>query len=254
MDCGTLPDNLIESELFGYEKGAFTGAQNRKIGKIERANGGTLFIDEISSLNFQAQAAFLNLLQNKEVERIGGGTPNPVDVRIIAASNRDLKQMVDDKTFRHDLYYRLKVFTLTMPALSERTEDILPLSYFFLRKFAPGRDIQLTGEAAAKLKRFEWPGNIRELENSIKHALILLGDGNLLDSQHLPLEMEQGYWAVRKQNLSLRQMLDSTEKRLIQQALLENDMNIDKCAEALKISRRTLYYRLKQFEIDLGEV
>ncbi|MDR2502842.1 MAG: sigma-54 dependent transcriptional regulator, partial [Deltaproteobacteria bacterium] len=254
VDCGTLPDNLIESELFGFEKGSFTGAQNRKTGKIERADGGTLFIDEISSLNFQAQAAFLNLLQNKEFERIGGCGPRLVDVRIIAASNRDLKRMVCDKTFRHDLYYRLKVFTLTMPALRERAEDILPLAYFFLHKLAPGRDIQFTSAAASKLRGFEWPGNIRELENSIKHALILLGDGSTLDSRHLPLEMEQGYWTARSRNISLKQMLDNAEKRLIQQALLENDMNIDKCARMLKISRRTLYYRLKQFDIDLGEI
>jgi two-component system response regulator AtoC len=251
VDCGTLPSNLIESELFGYEKGAFTGALNRKIGRIERANGGTLFLDEISTLDFNSQAALLRVIQSKEFERIGGNEPLGVDVRIIAASNRDLKKMVEDKTFRHDLYYRLKVFTIVMPPLKERTEDIIPLAYFFINKYGNNRNITLAPEAAMKLKSFDWPGNIRELENAVKHALILVGEGNVIESKHLPLELDQGYWAFRDRKLSLREILERTEKSIIQQALLENDLNIEKCAKALRISKRTLYYRINKLGIDL---
>lgn len=254
VDCGTLPANLIESELFGYEKGAFTGAQNQKIGKIERADGGTLFLDEISTLDFDSQAALLHVIQNKEVERLGGSGPRPVDVRIISASNRNLKRLVEDKVFRHDLYYRLKVFTIIMPSLQERSEDILPLTYYFLKKYSPGRPIRLSPEAALKLKHYEWPGNIRELENAVKHALILLGEEDVIENCHLPLELDQGYWSGRCRKLSLREMVENTERNVIRQALLENDLNVDQCARALRVSRRTLYYRLKKLGIDLGQV
>lgn len=250
VDCAVLPSNLIESELFGYEKGAFTGALSRKIGKIERANGGTLFLDEISTLDFNSQAALLSVIQNRQFERVGGSSPQTIDVRIIAASNRNLKQMVKDKTFRHDLYYRLKVFTIVMPPLKDRLEDIIPLTYYFLNKYSSA-NITLSVEAAMKLKSYEWPGNIRELENAVKHALILVGDGEVIEIKHLPLELNQGYWAFRDQNLSLKEIVETTERNVIQQALLENDLNIEKCAQALRVSKRTLYYRIKRLGIDL---
>jgi len=254
VDCGTLPANLIESELFGYEKGAFTGAQNQKTGKIERADGGTLFLDEISTLDFDSQAALLHVIQNKEFERLGGSCPRPVDIRIISASNRNLKKLVEDKVFRHDLYYRLKVFTIVMPSLQERAEDILPLTYYFLKKYCPSRPVRLSPEAALKLKYYEWPGNIRELENAVKHALILLGEEDVIENRHLPLELDQGYWSGRSRKLSLREMVENTERNVIRQALLENDLNVDQCARALRVSRRTLYYRLKKLGIDLCQI
>lgn len=250
VDCAVLPSNLIESELFGYEKGAFTGALSRKIGKIERANGGTLFLDEISTLDFNSQAALLSVIQNRQFERVGGSSPQTIDVRIIAASNRNLKQMVKDKAFRHDLYYRLKVFTIVMPPLKDRLEDIIPLTYYFLNKYS-STNITLSVEAAMKLKSYEWPGNIRELENAVKHASILVGDKEVIEIKHLPLELNQGYWAFRDQNLSLKEIVETTERNVIQQALLENDLNIEKCAQALRVSKRTLYYRIKRLGINL---
>lgn len=254
VDCGTLPANLIESELFGHEKGAFTGALNQKAGKIERADGGTLFLDEISTLDFDSQAALLHVIQNKEFERIGGSGPRPVDVRIISASNRNLKSLVEEKVFRHDLYYRLKVFTIVMPSLQERAEDILPLTYYLLKKFGPKREIRLSPEAALKLKHYEWPGNIRELENTVKHALILLGEENVIENRHLPLELDENYWSARSRKLSLREMVENTERNIIRQALLENDLNVDQCARDLRVARRTLYYRLKKLGIDLCQI
>lgn len=252
IDCASLPANLIESELFGYEKGAFTGASNQKKGKVERANGGTLFFDEISTLDFNGQAALLNLIQNQEFERIGGDTLHSIDVRIIVASNQDLKEMVKTKTFRHDLYYRLNVFTLLMQPLRERTEDIIPLAYFLINKLSPAQGITLSTEAALKLKSYQWPGNIRELENVIKHALILLGDDKTIEISHLPLDLNKGYWAYRDLDLGLKEILQTTEKDIIEQALLENNLNIEESAKALKIPVRTLYYKINKLKISLA--
>lgn len=251
IDCASLPANLIESELFGYEKGAFTGAAAQKKGKIERANGGTLFLDEISTLDLNAQATLLNLIQNQEFERIGGNTLHSINIRIIAASNQDLKQMVKNKSFRHDLYYRLNVFTVFLPPLRERTEDIIPLAYFFINKFSTDERITLSTEAALKLKSYMWPGNIRELENVIKHALILLQDQKTIEISHLPLELNKGYWGFRDLNLGLKEILHTTEKNAIEQALLENDLNIEDCAKSLKIPVRTLYYKINKLGISL---
>lgn len=252
VDCASLPANLIESELFGYEKGAFTGAVNRKIGKVERAHGGTLFLDEISTLDYHAQGALLSLIQNREFERIGGTKAHVIDIRVIAASNQNLKQMVRDKTFRHDLYYRLNVFTIVMPPLRQRKEDIIPLAYFFLRKYSQRTDLSFSTEAAMKLREYEWPGNIRELENAIKHALILSKGSAVIESRHLPLELNQGYWGIRDKNMSLKDILNATEKSAIEQSLLENNLDIGACAKSLHISRRSLLYRMKKLNITLA--
>lgn len=251
VDCASLPDSLIESELFGYEKGAFTGANSRRVGKIERADGGTLFLDEISTLNPNAQAKLLTVIQNREFERLGGNHTQPIDVRIIVASNQSLKQMVIDKTFRHDLYYRLNVFSVELLPLRERKEDIIPMAYYFINKFGNRDNISLSTDAALKLKIYEWPGNIRELENSIKHALILIKDKNTIESIHLPLDLNQGYWKLGYKNMGLKDAVEKTEQMIIEQALVDSDFNIDKCAETLKISRRTLYYRINKFDIDI---
>ncbi len=252
VDCATLPSSLVESELFGYEKGAFTGASSQKQGKIERADGGTLFLDEISLLDFSAQAALLSLIQNLEFERVGGNRLHKVDMRIIAASNQNLQEMLKQKTFRQDLYYRLNVFTLVMPRLKDRAGDIIPLAYFFINKYGSRKGVSLSTEAAMKLTSYEWPGNIRELENVIKRALILMGQDPVIEISHLPLELNQGYWAFRELNLGLNEILETTEKHAIEQALVENNLNIEKCAQALKMPKRTLYYRIKKLNIDLG--
>ncbi len=252
IDCASLPANLIESELFGYEKGAFTGASTQKKGKIERANGGTLFFDEISTLDLNAQATLLNLIQNQEFERIGGNTLHSINIRIIAASNQDLKEMVKNKSFRHDLYYRLNVFTVFMPPLRERADDIIPLAYFFINRFRTMEGITLSTEAALKLKSYLWPGNIRELENVIKHALILMGEKKTIEISHLPLELNKGYWEFRDLNLGLKEVLQTTEKNTIEQSLLENNLNIEDCARSLKIPVRTLYYKINKLGISLA--
>lgn len=251
VDCASLHPNLVESELFGFEKGAFTGALSSRSGKLERAHGGTLFFDEISTLDLKGQASLLSVIQNKEFERIGGSRPHTLDIRIVAASNQNLKQMVKDKQFRHDLYYRINVFSIYMPPLRERQDDIIPLAYFLIRKFSGSDDIELTPQAALKLKSYEWPGNIRELENAIKYALLLIRGTRFIDGDHLPLELKQGYWAFREKNLGLREILEATEKSIIEQTLLENDLNVDKSARALKMPRRTLYYRMNKLNIDL---
>lgn len=251
VDCASLHPNLVESELFGFEKGAFTGALSSRSGKLERAQGGTLFFDEISTLDLKGQASLLSVIQNREYERIGGSRMHTLDVRIVAASNQNLKQMVKDKQFRHDLYYRINVFSINLPPLRERQDDIIPLAYFLIRKFSGRDDIELTPQAALKLKGYEWPGNIRELENAIKYALILNRENRFIDGAHLPLELNQGYWAFREKNMGLREILETTEKNIIEQTLLENDLNVDKSARALKIPRRTLYYRMNKLSIDL---
>lgn len=253
VDCASMHPNLVESELFGFEKGAFTGAVSQKIGKLERANGGTLFLDEISTLDPSSQASLLSVIQNREFEKIGGSRSQVLNIRIIAATNQNLKQMVKDKIFRHDLYYRLKVFTICMPGLKQREEDIIPMAYYLIRKFSNRKDIELSSEAALKLKNYDWPGNIRELENAIRHALILINEDNMIGSRHLPLELNQGYWSFRDKNIGIREMLEALERSIIEQALLENDLNVEKCAQVLKISKRTLYYRMKKLNVNLAE-
>jgi nitrogen regulation protein NR(I) len=175
INCVAIPDTLLESELFGYEKGAFTGAAGRRVGKIEQANGGTVFLDEIGDMPFSIQAKILRLLQERSIERLGGRQPIPVDVRIIAATNRDLEKALEEGKFREDLYYRLKVVTLQLPPLRERAEDIGLLSEYFLSRFSAEMEIENPGtteEAQTSLRAGGWPGNVRELANTLQKALI----------------------------------------------------------------------------------
>ena len=175
INCVAIPETLLESELFGYEKGAFTGAVNRRVGKFEQANGGTVFLDEIGDMPFGIQAKILRLLQERSIERLGGREPIPVDVRIIAATNRDLEAALAQGRFREDLYYRLKVVTLWLPPLKERTQDIILLAEYFLARFAREMDMGnpgMTEEAKLLLQNHPWPGNVRELANAMQKALI----------------------------------------------------------------------------------
>lgn len=191
INCAAVPDTMLESELFGYEAGAFTGANKRKQGLVEIADGGVLFLDEISSMPVEMQAKLLRMLEEREVRRMGGVKWLPVDIQVIAASNRDLKAMIAEGKFREDLYYRLKVLDLHLPPLRERREDIPALVGFFVRQMAPrmGKQVHdVTPRALAALKAYHWPGNIRELRNAIERALLFC-DGDTLELKHLPPEI-----------------------------------------------------------------
>jgi len=193
INCAAIPDNLLEATLFGYEKGAFTGAQSAQAGKFEQADGGTLLLDEISEMPLALQAKLLRVLQEREVERVGGRKPLPVDIRVLATSNRDMVTEVAAGRFREDLYYRLNVFPLAIPALRERPGDILPLARHFLALHGArlGRAAKLGPDAAAKLAAHTWPGNVRELENVMQRALIL-ASGDVIEAEHLLLQPGAG--------------------------------------------------------------
>jgi DNA-binding NtrC family response regulator len=192
INCVAIPETLLESELFGYEKGAFTGATNRRVGKIEQANHGTVFLDEIGDMPFSIQAKILRLLQEKSIERLGGRSPIPVDVRVLAATNRDLETALEEGRFREDLYYRLKVVTLTLPPLRDRAGDVTMLAEYFLKKFAKAMNIDFPGlrpEAGGILNNYSWPGNVRELSNTMQKALIF--------SRGAPISGEEISQAIR---------------------------------------------------------
>jgi transcriptional regulator with PAS, ATPase and Fis domain len=239
INCAALPEQLLESELFGFERGAFTGALQSKPGLIELAAGGVLFLDEVTEMSPAAQAKFLRVLQEREFLRLGGTRPVRVDVRVIAATNRDLEDAVARGEFRADLYYRLNVFDIRIPPLRERRDDILPLAVGFLREFGDAT-AELTPEAMEALRRHEWPGNVRELRNVLERALIMC-DGPFIDTAHLRLR-------VRKDvPLSSASDLETLEKRAIERAMRDADGNKVKAARQLGISRMQLYGRLRKF-------
>src|SRR5207302_2046957 len=190
VDCGSLVPTLIESEVFGYEKGAFTGAMRSKEGLFQTANGGTIFLDEIGELSQELQAKLLRVLQEKEVRPVGSNQKFKVDVRVIAATNRDLEAAQKEGTFRKDLYFRLNVVTLHLPPLRERRSDVTPLVHYFLDRFAPGQAITITPAAMKTLLQYDWPGNVRELENCIERA-VALGDRETIDVSDLPPAVRQ---------------------------------------------------------------
>jgi transcriptional regulator with PAS, ATPase and Fis domain len=239
INCAALPEQLLESELFGFERGAFTGAQQSKPGQIELAAGGVLFLDEITEMTPAAQAKFLRVLQEREFLRLGGTKPVRVNVRVIAATNRDLDDAVAQGDFRADLYYRLNVFDIRIAPLRERRDDILPLAAGFLREFAGGT-AELTPAAMEALCRHEWPGNVRELRNVLERGVILC-DGPLIDVEHLCLR------ARKDVPLSSVTDLETLEKKAVERAMREADGNKVRAAKQLGISRMQLYGRLRKF-------
>lgn len=254
VNCAALPEHLVENELFGHERGAFTGAVSAKKGRFETADGGTLFLDEVGELSMPAQAKLLRVLQEKEFERVGGTRTLRVDVRLVAATNQNLEDMVADGRFRQDLYYRLSVFPLYLPALRERLDDIMPLVTHFVDKY--GRDCGkriagITAEASARLRSHHWPGNIRELENVIQRAVILCGDNGIIDRPQLPLwfqaEDQSGFTAA---GTTLAEALAGLEKRLISEALESTQGNMSKAAEQLGITERIIGLRMKEYGLD----
>jgi DNA-binding NtrC family response regulator len=244
VHCASLADTLLESELFGHERGAFTGATSGRIGRFEMADGGTIFLDEIGEISPSLQVKLLRVLQERTFERVGGSQPVIVDIRILSATNKDLRQEVGEGKFREDLYYRLNVFPVVLPSLAERQEAIIPLAEYFVRKFAVSlakKVPQLTDEARADLRDYTWPGNIRELQNVIERALILSRD--VIDSDVLNLE------GPTSTTPSVGGLLQAHEKELIRKALTETGGNRKQAAEILGISLRTLQYRIKDYGI-----
>ncbi len=245
VNCAALPENLLESELFGYEKGAFTGAANRRIGKFELANGGTILLDEISEIPVSLQAKLLRVLQENEVDRIGGSYPVSVDVKVIATTNVDLEEAVEKGDFRRDLYYRLNVICLELPPLRERKQDIIPLSEYFINKFNAlnGTSIKgLSPEAKEMLLEYDWEGNVRELEN-VMHRAVLLTSGELITPDVLQLMKKKRAGGKEMPLVPLKEM----EKILIEKALEETSGNRTRAAKVLGISVRTLRNKLSEY-------
>ncbi len=246
VNCAAIPEDLIESELFGHEKGAFTGASSRRQGKFELAEGGTLFLDEVGDMSLKTQAKLLRVLEEEAVQRVGGGEPIKVDVRVIAASNKNLKDEIERGNFREDLYYRLSVIPIKVPSLKERKEDVPFLVDHFLREFCVenGKKLKkITSEALDLMSRYDWPGNVRELKNLIERLVIMV-PGNTVTTMDIPLSLRE------KSQPSLREAKQEFEKYLITQTLRANRGNISKSAKILKIDRSLLYQKLKTYGLE----
>ena len=251
VNCAAIPENLLESELFGYEKGAFTGAVSRRIGKFEEADGGTLLLDEISEMDIRLQAKLLRVLQERQIDRIGGKKPIDVDVRILATSNRDMRQEVLNKTFREDLYFRLNVVNLALPALRDRKGDILPLAEYFVKKYSELNDLPvkpLAKKTRERLLAYDWRGNVRELENTM-HRAVLMSAGTEIDEDAVLLmsPMEQASETAAGTDTLVGRTVADVEKDLIISTLKHTLGNRTHAANILGISIRTLRNKLKQY-------
>jgi len=267
INCAAIPETLLETELFGHEKGAFTGAATRKPGKFELANRGTLFLDEIGDLPLSLQAKILRALEEKRFERVGGTAPLQVDVRVVAATNRNLKAAVAARQYREDLYFRLSVFPITIPPLRERADDITTLAHFFIDRFCRDlnkKPLALSDAAELALRGYAWPGNVRELQNCIERAVILT-EGETIHPHHLnlsfrpssvaPLEQADGNaWANIDLSGNLtdatRRVVAEVERRKIEQALKEAGGDRGRAAELLQISFRTLLGKLREYALE----
>jgi transcriptional regulator with PAS, ATPase and Fis domain len=245
ISCAALPETLLESELFGYERGAFSGAEKRRIGKFELAHKGTLFLDEVGDIPISTQVKLLRVLQEFTFERLGGNAPIKVDVRLITATNQDLQHKITQGMFREDLYFRLNVITIRLPALRERKEDIKLLAEHFVEKFSRrcGRDLAgISKSALDKLVRYDWPGNVRELENVMERAVVL-SRGAHITEKDIPLESG----AVQRK--SMHESLADVEKNHIAEILEQTDWNLSETAARLGIHRNTLRMKIKSYGI-----
>ena len=243
INCGAFPEGLLESELFGHEKGAFTGAQYKRKGKLEMANGGTIFFDEIGNIAAKMQMDLLRVIETKQFTPLGSNKVVNVDFRIIAATNSDLEKKVAEKDFREDLYYRLNVFSIQIPPLRERTMDIPPIAHYFLDKYARSMNKDVTDispEAMRILTQYNWPGNIRELRNTVERALVVVGKKNRIEVEDLNLLF------LSKANPP-GDSLEEIEKAHVKRILEQSDWNISRSAETLKIDRVTLYNKIKKY-------
>ncbi len=248
LNCAALPETLLESELFGHEKGAFTGADAMRKGRFEMANGGSLFLDEIGDLRLHLQAKLLRVLQEKEFERVGSSRPISVDVRILAATHRDLEKLIQEGQFREDLYYRLNVVTVVLPPLRERRQDIPPLLDHLVKKFAEknGKTIKgFTQEARDALLRYDYPGNVRELENIVERATVITRD-EVIGRSDLPLTV-QASDKVDNRGTNMTAVVEGLERKMIKEALAQSDGVQTRAADKLGITERALRYKLKKY-------
>ena len=251
INCAAIPETLLESELFGYEKGAFTGASKTTIGKIETANGGTLMLDEIGDLPMPLQAKLLRFLQERTIERVGGRQEIPIDVRIVGATHQDLKRHIAEGRFREDLYYRLAEIVIDIPPLRERTGDAVLLAHAFLRKYAAEQRrpaMSMSEDAIRALEAHAWPGNVRELQNLIKRATIM-ADGNRLVCEDLGLAPASADETLGTPILDLRAVRERAERQAVVAALARTDGNVARTAEILGVSRPTLYDLMNRLQI-----
>ena len=251
LNCGALPDNLFESELFGYERGAFTGAMSTKAGRFELADGGTLFLDEIGELSLKAQVDFLRVLETKEFRRLGGTRVTKVNTRVLAATNRNLEEAVKAGAFRDDLYYRLHVIPIRLPPLRHRSEDIPLLVESFLEEFSRAHQknpMEVSPSTMRLLKLYSWPGNIRELRNVIERLVVTVRE-KVIQPVHLPLEVQASREEARTMVVTLGTALEEIERDVIRRTLAEVTNHREKAAALLGISPRTLQYKIKQYGI-----
>jgi len=248
VNCGAIPENLLETELFGHEKGAFTGAVVRKIGKFELAGDGTIFLDEIGDLSPLMQVKLLRALQEHEVERVGGGMPIRIYAKFISATNRDLKQLVKEGRFREDLFYRLNVFPIELPPLRKRREDVPNLlNYFIETRIEPSRHVEFTKRALEKLIQWDWPGNLRELENLAERALLFAGERDLIKEDDI--DALQNFASTTSPDSA--QSLGDAEKQVLESAIQRFKGNVSEACRFLKISRDTFYRKAKKHTIRL---
>jgi Nif-specific regulatory protein len=251
VNCAALPETLIESELFGYERGAFTGAMSRRKGRFELADGGTIFLDEIGDLNISTQIKLLRALQEREFERLGGAETIKVNVRLVAATSKDLETAIEREQFRADLYYRLNVFTIFMPPLRERKPDVLLLADYFLDKYGRehGKHVKrISTPAIDMLTSYHWPGNVRELENIIERAVVVC-DSNVIHGHHLPPTLQTAEGSGTISRLSLSASITAYERDLIMDALKTARGNRAKAAKLLDTTERIISYKIKKYEI-----
>jgi two-component system response regulator AtoC len=254
INCAAIPADILESELFGYEKGAFTGASKDRVGKFELADGGTLFLDELTEMPMALQAKLLRVLQENIIERLGSNRSIPIDIRIIAATNRDPRKAITEGRLREDLYYRVNVFNIELPPLRDRKEDIPALASSFLASQAKG--VTFAESAMNRLQAYSWPGNVRELQNVIERAVVL-SHGQPITVQHLPQEMSElaepsqtTESPVAFQSLELNPAIEKLEETMIREALKQTGGNKTKAARLLEISERTLWYKLKKYGME----
>ena len=248
INCAAIPENLLESELFGHEKGAFTGAVKTTEGKIEQASGGTLFLDEVGDIPLPLQVKLLRFIQERQIERIGGRKAIDVDTRIVCATHQDLEAMIADGRFREDLFYRLAEIVVKIPSLAERPGDAVLLAKAFLNRFAAEMNPQVKGfapDALAAIDGWPWPGNVRELENRVKRAVIM-ADGKLISAEDLDLDNAEG---SEPEALNIKTAREQSDRKVIRHALARSEGNISNTAKLLGISRPTLYDLLKQYDL-----